>query len=249
MTHQDMLGLAVGAGSLMLGGVLKGATGAGAPVVVVPLLALLYDVPFAVAMYAVPNLVSNGWQAWHFRGHLVSRRLAVRLALTGLLGTVAGTLVLVSAPPEALLLTVAGIVFLYIAFRLMRPGWRLSLAAGERLSAPVGLVSEVLFGSTGLSAPVSLTFLNALKLERPAFIVTVSWLFLAMGLTQFPMLVASGVLDGPRLALSALAILPVFAGIPVGSWLVRYVSRETFDRVILALLAALAVRIVAGVLL
>ena len=249
MTDHDLLGLLVGAGSLALGGVLKGATGAGAPVIVVPLLALLYDVPFAVAMYAVPNVLSNAWQVWHFRAHHASLTLSRRLAATGLLGTIAGTLILVSAPPQALLLAVAAVVFLFIGFRLLRPGWSLPMRTGERLSVPVGLVSGVLFGSTGLSAPVSLTFLNALRLERPAFIVTVSCLFLAMGLVQFPMLVAAGVLSPGRLVLSTLAILPVFAGIPVGAWLVRYVSRETFDRIILALLALLAVRIVAGVLL
>ena len=247
MTQHDMLGLLVGAGALMLGGVLKGATGAGAPVIVVPLLALLYDVPFAVAMYAVPNVISNGWQVWHFRAHHASVTLSRRLAATGLLGTIAGTLILVSAPPEALLLSVAAIVFLFIGFRLLKPDWGLSMPLAERLSIPVGLVSGVLFGSTGLSAPVSLTFLNALRLERPAFIVTVSWLFLAMGAVQFPMLIATGVLTPTRLLLSTLAILPVFAGIPVGAWLVRFVSRQTFDRIILALLAALAIRIVAGV--
>ena len=43
--------------SLGLGGILKGATGAGAPLVAVPALALLFDVPTAIAIFSLPNLL------------------------------------------------------------------------------------------------------------------------------------------------------------------------------------------------
>ena len=53
--------------SLGLGGVLKGATGAGAPLIAVPALAVLFDVPTAIAIFSLPNFFSNAWQGWSFR--------------------------------------------------------------------------------------------------------------------------------------------------------------------------------------
>ena len=41
----------------------------------------------------------------------------------------------------------------------------------------------------GISAPVSITFLNAIKLSRSGFIAVVSMFFVAMSLVQMPMLV------------------------------------------------------------
>ena len=51
------------------GGVLKGATGAGAPIIAIPIISLLYDVPTAVAAFTIPNFPSNVWHSWKFRSH------------------------------------------------------------------------------------------------------------------------------------------------------------------------------------
>jgi uncharacterized membrane protein YfcA len=55
------------AGAFFTGGILKGATGAGAPIIAIPILTFLFDVPTAVASFTLPNLLSNLWQGWHFR--------------------------------------------------------------------------------------------------------------------------------------------------------------------------------------
>ena len=60
----DPLAIALAALAFACGGILKGAIGAGAPVIAVPILALLYDVPLAVALFTLPNLLSNSWQGW-----------------------------------------------------------------------------------------------------------------------------------------------------------------------------------------
>ena len=50
--------LVIAATGIAFGGFLKGATGAGAPVVGVPILALVFNVPMAVAVFSVINLLS-----------------------------------------------------------------------------------------------------------------------------------------------------------------------------------------------
>jgi uncharacterized protein len=240
----EPIGLLLGALGLALGGVLKGATGAGAPLIAVPLLAMLYDVPLAVALFTLPNLMSNVWQGWRFRAHQVGPALTWGFALAGALGAGVGTAMLVSLPSDLLLLGVAATVFLYIAFRLARPDWALDLGIAARLAAPAGFAGGVLQGAVGVSAPVSISFLNATRMERAAFIATISVFFAAMALVQIPLLAAWGVLT-PALALvSALAILPLLAGMPLGAYLARRMSKAFFDRLILVVLALIAVRLV-----
>ena len=42
-----------------LGGTLKGATGAGAPIITIPVIAAFYDVRIAVIIMVIPNLLTN----------------------------------------------------------------------------------------------------------------------------------------------------------------------------------------------
>ena len=79
---------------LAAGGVLKGATGAGAPVLAVPALAMMFDVRVAVVTMLVPNLLTNVWQAWQFRGDRLPNRFILAFSLAGAIGVVGGTVML-----------------------------------------------------------------------------------------------------------------------------------------------------------
>ena len=50
-----------------LGGIVKGATGAGSPIVAIPVLTIFFDAKLAVAVMAVPNLFSNIYQIKQFK--------------------------------------------------------------------------------------------------------------------------------------------------------------------------------------
>ncbi len=232
-----------------LGGILKGAIGAGAPVLAVPVLAILVDVPFAVAVFVIPNIVSNSVQLIRFRAHIPNRRFAWRFAIAGFLGAALGTIALAGLSSDVLTTAVALIVMVYVAFRLFQPNWRLAMGLAEKLAIPIGALGGVLQGATGLSAPVSVTFVSAIKLERQQFIPTISLFFVGMALAQLPFQVVLGVMTWERLAYSALATLPLVASMPIGAFLARHISREVFDRIILSLLTLLALRLFFGNLL
>lgn len=242
------LALGLAALGLLLAGVLKGATGAGAPIIAIPALATVFDVPTAVTLMAVPNFFTNAWQAWGYRDARPPRVLTLRLVIGAMLGTVIGTAGLVGLPQEGLMLLVAAGVAAYITLRLARPGWGLLPATAQRLSGPVGLVSGLMQGAAGLSAPVSITFLNALRLDRAAFIALASLFFAGMSVTQVPALAAFGLLTPETLAGSLAAVILILSGMPLGRRIARHVSAATFDRLILALLAAVAVKLVADAL-
>ena len=239
----DMTLILLAFGGIALGGFLKGATGAGAPVVGVPVLAVIFGVPMAVAIFSVLNVVSNAWQTKTFYREITDRRFAWRHAIAAACGVVPGSVLLAVLPTEVLMAAMASVVFLYVGLRLARPGWVLSRAQGIQWGPALGFAGGVLQGAGGLSAPVSVSFLNALRLSRVDFIGTISVFFLLMSLFQVPTLVLLGILTWDRVGLAGLAIVPLFFGIALGSWSAKYLSREAFDRAILALLTLIAVKL------
>lgn len=242
----DWTGLILGAAAMAAGGVLKGAVGAGAPLIVVPLLALLYDVPFAVALFVIPSLLGNIWQSWFYRAYVLPRRFLVGFAGAGGLGAFIGSVILSRVPGDILLGGLALVVFLYVGLRFARPDWVLSQRVGARLAIPAGLLGGIMQGAGGVSAPVSVTFLNAMRLEREAFIATIGVFFGTMSLVQLPTLWSLGIMTPERAALGLVAAVPLFGAMPIGVWLAGFLSMIVFDRIILALLAVIACRLLYG---
>ncbi len=101
----------------------------------------------------------------------------------------------------------------------------------------------MLQGAAGLSAPISITFLNAMRLERAAFIPTISLFFALMSCVQIPMLAGYGFLTPERAVYGFGALAVIMGFMPIGAALVRRLSKETFDRLILCLLGLVALRL------
>lgn len=234
--------------ALAFGGILKGATGAGAPVLAIPVIASFFDVRMAVVVMIVPNLLTNLLQVWRYRDQRLSGPFPWLFSLGGAAGAVIGTYLLANLSIDTLSLVVAGGVLLFIAVRVARPDLGLSMPQATRLSVPMGVAAGVLQGAAGLSAPISISFLNAIKLERVVFISTISLFFAVMSSAQMPSLIAYGILTPHMAVLSFLAMGPLLGFMPVGSWLARSISKETFDRVLLLILAGLAIKLVIGAL-
>lgn len=237
-------GLIVAMVAFALGGILKGAIGAGTPVVTIPLMSIYFGVPYAVSVFVLPALLSNIWQGWQFRSALLDRSFVLRLALAAASGAVIGSVLLAALPSDVLSITVGLLALVYLVFRLAKPDWQLDYAVANRVVLPVGVLAGILQGAAGISAPVSITFLHALRLSRPQFIATISVLFSSMALVQLPTLGGLGVLNLERFLVSILACVPLFLGMPVGAWLVRHVPPQVFDRLIMVLLFVIAVGLI-----
>jgi uncharacterized membrane protein YfcA len=238
-----LIEIVVVAACLAAGGVLKGATGAGAPILAVPALAAFFDVRFAVVVMLVPNIATNSWQAFRFREHLPDRGFMLPLLAGGMLGVTLGTFALKAFSSDTLSLAVAFAVLLYIALRLARPHWQLQMSLARWLALPAGLAAGVLQGAAGLSAPVSITFLNALRMRREAFVAAISAFFATFTAVQIVAVAANGLIRPGDLLFSAFALLPVSLAMPAGAALARRVSAQALDRVILGILGIIAARL------
>lgn len=241
MPNETLLFMALALGA---GGFVKGATGMGLPLIAIPVLATWMGVPSAVALMSVPTLLTNGWQVWRFRADAWTLDFLPLFLAAGAVGIGLGTLLIVSVPERALSLTLAVLLFVYVGLRLARPAFTIGQREGRRAAPAAGVAAGLLQGATGISAPIGVTFIHALRLHRTAHLFAVSAMFLLFSLVQLPALAIAGVLTWRLLLLSVLAILPVVLMMPVGTWLASRWSQTTFDRAILLLLALVGLQLV-----
>ena len=108
---------------------------------------------------------------------------------------------------------------------------------------PMGFLAGFLQGAFGISAPATLTFLNAIKFERTEFIITVSVFFMTMSLTQLPTLLYLGLVQEEHLFLGLLAMIPLLGFMPVGAFVLRHATPDLFDKVIMIILVGVAIRL------
>lgn len=227
----------------VIGGIVKGATGAGTPIVAVPMLALAFDVPTAVTVFAIPNLFANLWQAWRFREHSLPMSFTLPFVAACLCGAAIGTVMLVSLSPRLLMTGTACVSFAFIGFRLAQPEWSLPMGIARRISLPIGVGAGVLQGAIGVSAPISITFLSAMHLDRPVFIATISTIFVGMSAVQIPMMLGYGLMTPSRIAMGFGALGVILLTMPFGSALARRWSPAVFNNVILGMLAVIGIRL------
>jgi uncharacterized membrane protein YfcA len=227
-----------------LGGILKGATGAGAPIITIPVIAAFYDVRVAVIIMVIPNLLTNIGQLYQFRKTILPTFFTVSFALGGGVGAFIGTILLANLSIKILTLSVAFIVIVYIFLKLIVPSWKLIYKKATKLVFIMGAAGGVLQGTAGLSAPISITFLNAMKLERNQFIPTISVYFGVMSIFQMPTLYYYDFLNFEIIIASLISTIVLLCFMPIGSWIAKSVSKENFDKITLILLAFIAVRII-----
>ena len=226
---------------VMLGAFVKGTLGIGMPLVAVPLLSLLIPAPQAIALMAMPVLVSNAWQAFDTGVAWGSVRRFLPLIATLLLGTLLTVPMTLALSAQALNQVLAAVVL--GALVLLCLPLRLDVAPPHERwwSAGVGVLSGAMGGVSSLSGPLIVSYLVSLRLPREVFIGSISVIYLSSALPLYLAMAAHGRLGAGDLALSTLALLPMAAGLALGQRLRGRLGETWFRRVLLSFLAAVAV--------
>ena len=234
----------MGALIFVLGGLVKGLLGIGLPLVVVPLLSLGEPAARAIAMVAVPVLVSNSWQAWDSGFSWPGVRRFLPLIL-GLLITTLITVPMTLAMSDAGLRKALAIVVI-IAVTVNALPIKLNVPPSQERwwSAGVGTLSGVMGGVSSLTGPVIIAYLVSLRLPREVFVGTISIIYLAGAIPLYGSMAAQGRFAMHDVLLSALALLPMAAGLGAGKMLRGKLSEPVFRRVLLGFLVAVALGLI-----
>jgi uncharacterized membrane protein YfcA len=227
--------LAVVLCAVIIGAIAKAITGMGLPLIAIPIASLFVDVNDAIVVIALPNVLANAYLAGRERTSYPETRDLPALAIAGVVGAIAGTLLLVNIAERPLVIAVIVAIVGYVVLYFAHPELRVGPTRSRRLAPAVGGVAGVFQGAVGISGPIVGSWIHSYRLPRDAHILSVTSLFFITGLAQLVVLIGSGELSG-RVTATLLACVPVFAAIPIGTKLRDSVSVRGFDLAIVGML-------------
>lgn len=244
----DLWRYAIMGAALAAGALVKGATGMGLPLIALPVLTTAFGLQHAVGIMAITQVLTNGMQIWQFRE--ARREEAMRFLpwflVAGGLGVVLGTFLLSNLPERVLVFSLGVLLLAYFALKIFHPHLVVGPRAAKRFGPFAGFGSGVCQGATGISAPIGVTFIHAMGLDRRAHVYAVSAMFLVLGMVQLPSLVVAGIMQPQWVLEALLAMIPILIFMPVGQMLAGKLSRQAFDRMILIFLGLMGLKMVIG---
>lgn len=199
-----------------LGGFIKGAIGMGLPMVVLAGLAMLMPLHDAMAIFLVPGVAANIWQATSgpWAGVLLRRMWSYLAA--AFIAIWIGVSIVAATKSDAMVLVLAAVLCLYSAWSLAAP--RLpSPGRHEVWMSPVaGALGGVLFGLTGTFIVPGLLYLETLGMKRDVFVQALGLTFVTISSTLALSMTTVGLVTWDHAALSAIGLVPVAIGIWTG---------------------------------
>lgn len=231
--------LAIVVAAVVIGAIAKAVTGMGLPLIAIPIASLFIDVNDAIVVIAFPNVLANAFLAGRERSSYRETRDLPTLAGVGVIGAIAGTLLLVNIAERPLVIAVIVAIVGYVVLFFAHPELRIGPERSKRWAPVVGGVAGLFQGAVGISGPIVGSWIHSYRLPRGAHILSVTSLFFITGLAQLIVLIGSGEMSG-RVVATLLACVPVIAAIPIGTRLRDSVSVRGFDLAIVGMLTVSA---------
>lgn len=198
--------------AFLCGGIIKGLSGIGLPMIALPILSIGLDVPTAVALTMVPILITNGWQALTCGRLLdvVRRFWPMQIVMAVTLIVASGFLTRID---NNVLLIITGIILSVSVIALVfARGWTIP----GRLERPVGIAVGVLAGAIGgvsslFGIPI-IIYMSSLGLERADFLTSISVVYFLAAIPYVGSLLIIGGIPPVVMVVSALAVVPAMVG-------------------------------------
>ncbi|MBA1235199.1 sulfite exporter TauE/SafE family protein [Pseudomonas stutzeri] len=232
-------------GVFVLGGLIKGVSGFGMPLVTVPLIALVEPVPTAVALSLLPIIVSNISQGYECRSHyrVLGQIWPLLLSLAVSLGL--SVQLLGHFRPEVLALVIGVMIQVFVISQLapnppvIPRHWRSGTLVGA------GLSSGLFGGLTSFYGFPALQALMALELDRNEFILASSLFFLVGSAILSIGLLAQNIATPTHLLLSLACVVPTQLGMYLGELVRSRLSQVMFRGITLSVLSATGLAMIA----
>jgi hypothetical protein len=232
----DAAELAALAAIALAGALLFGLTGFGSALVTIPLATHIVPLPFALALFALADLVSA------LRVGLENPRNAVRgewsrLVPMIVVGTALGVTALVNLPRSLGMFLLGAFVLSFALYSLARrPSPRVISPRWAWLAGLGGGITSTLFGAGG---PPYVIYLSQRGLTKEQFRATLGFATMtSISLRVLAFLLTGLLLDPQVWIAAALAVPAAFAGIAISRRLFHRISREALLRAVTVMLLA-----------
>lgn len=233
-----------GLAAALVGMAKNGVPGLG--ILVVPLLAMLFPAKLSVGAL-LPMLITGDLLALaRFRAHADPAILRALLPWT-LAGIAAGAGVLLVIATGWIEPLLGGLVLALVALELARSRGILESLPRRPGAAPVlGLLAGIATTVGNAAGPLMNLYLLSRNIVRHRFIGTAAWFFFLVNLTKVPVFAGLGMITRETLLFNLLLVPFVALGALAGRRILTVMSDRLFARIVLALSAAAALRLLVG---
>jgi uncharacterized membrane protein YfcA len=201
-----------------------------------PLLSLVLPVSQAVGVLLPMLIVGDAFAVYGYWNEWDSRKVWQMLP-AGVVGALAGTLLLTQMPPNALRIALAVFVLVIVAYRLVGDRIQQLRYADRPWHAPgVGALAGLASGMFNAGGPPINAYLLLHKLPPRRFIATTVLFFALLNLIKVPGFLYTRILDVSLLLSLWWVFLFIPPGILAARWLITRVNPQTFEWIVIALL-------------
>lgn len=231
-----------------IGGLAKGMTGVGLPILAVPVLASFTSVEEAVVLMVLPGFAANGWLVATHRKWAELRNHRGFL-LFGLLGGILGTWLLSVLDDHWLKLILAIWLGVYLLQYFSRRSYdHFFDGRGRGLGPLLGFAAGTIQGASGVSAPIVAPYFHANGLVRETYAFATASTFLFFSGAQIAAMSRLELLTPERLTIGLIVVVPTLLFTQLGIRWSRRVSEKAFHNILLTLFVAMELKLVIDVL-
>lgn len=230
-----------------IGGIAKGITGVGLPILAVPLLASFTSVEEAVVLMVLPSIAANAWLVVTHKKWAVLRQHS-RFLLLGLGGGVFGTWLLSILSDRWLKLMLAIWLGVYLVQYFSDQSYARYFSGRGAFGPLLGMAAGTIQGASGISAPIVAPYFHANGLVRDAYAFATAFTFLLFSGAQISAMSKLDLLTAERLLVGLIVVIPTLLFTHLGIRLAHRISEQTFHRILLALFVAMELKLVIDIL-
>ena len=230
---------------IFTGGIVKGISGVGLPVVTIAIIINFVPAPVALATVVIPILVTNLWQAARAGGLLAPLREFAPMIIAFICTLVITAYFVVNINEKALF-GVIGVCFtIFTLSNMIRPPANPLSPGVRRWLAPLsGFLSGIIGGVSTIWGPPMMMYLMLLKLPKDTWVRVIGLVWLTGAIPLTLSYLANGMLNSVTIPLSLYACLPGMGGIFIGEAIRKRIDQELFRKIILAALLMIGLNLI-----
>ena len=244
MFGYDWFALSGVAVAMLAGGLAKGVTAIGLPIIFLVIAVNFVPPQTALAIITIPILVTNLWQASRGPSILEPAKRFWPMLVAFVICMYIGSLIAASVDSATMFLLIGISVLIFTVSQFVTPMKSPLNPVLEKVLGPfVGVVAGLMGGISTVWGPPIMMYLFSLHLPKDMWTRSIGAIYLigAVPLTIFYW--KNGILNPDNIWLSVAACVPVMIGTLIGESLRKYVNEALFRKILLFALFIMALNL------
>ena len=228
-----------------LGTGLKAIGGFGFATLATPAIALFWDVPTAIAVVSVPNIVTSFLNGYRTREALQEGlRPFFIFFLAGLIGLIVGLTILFNADPGIMKLLLGFFLIGQVIWQYLKNEGRKAPEDSFGRGLGMGFIAGLMLGTINMPSHVIASYLTGMRLRKSRYLFVMSFIQVILRTAAVILLIWAGVFNWEIIKLIAITVVPIGTGYFVGSKIYKWLPDRIFFLIVNSLLFVMAMGLV-----